>query len=408
MRGRSSRSVPRPAAPAGTLAARAAAAAARVAPAAATGQILKVPLVNGPYQNNGASQWYANVDLGTPGQPLKFAFDTGSNFIWTTSSLCSSHSCKHYGGGRFVYQDSSTFQWIDQNKQKVDFGPWGSMIVETGQDIFAITAGASLDLATFLSEEYHGSQFDQLDWDGGIGIPSGTIDADPSVSFIIPQLMNAGLMDPQLPYVSFSTDQATNQGSVFFGGVDLGAIDPYSGVFLPWTPYTALSGVTYIWSTPLYQYIVGTEVVAANKQFALDSGSSQFKGDDAIMDATLKLVAATPQPDVTLVLGVTPDGYPASVVVPPDVYMVDIQAGPDQGQTLPQFNPLGLTGLVLVGSVLMDQLYTVYEYDVTETDTGYYLAPIGMWIFNKQGGPPLIKTASKTAFAPRPRRPHAL
>jgi hypothetical protein len=31
-----------------------------------------------------------------------------------------------------------------------------------------------------------------------------------------------------------------------------------------------------------------------------------------------------------------------------------------------------------------------------------------MWIFNKQGGPPLIKTVSKTAFAPRPRRPHAL
>jgi saccharopepsin len=407
MRGKSPRSVQRPASPAGTLAARAAASAG-VAPVTLTGQALSVPLVSGPYQNNGASQWFANMNLGTPGQPLRIMLDTGSNFIWTTSSLCPPDSCQHYGGGEFDYEDSSTFQWIDQTPQTVDFGPWGSMVVETGQDVVALTPAASVDLAMFLSSSYSGSQFDQLDWDGGIGIPSGSIDADPQVSFIIPQLMNAGLMDPQLPYVSFSTDQTTGQGTVLLGGIDLGAVDLNSAVFLPWTPYTKLAGVTYIWTTPLYQYLVGSEVVAVNQQFALDSGSSQFKGDDAIMDRTLHLVNTSPQPDVTLVLGTTLDGNPATVVVPPSVYMVDIQAGPQQGQTLPQFNGLGLTGLVLVGSVLMDQLYTTYEYNVTEDEAGYHLDPVGMWIFNKTGGPQLIQTMSATAFAPRPRRPHTL
>jgi len=107
-------------------------------------------------------------------------------------------------------------------------------------------------------------------------------------------------------------------------------------------------------------------------------------------------------------MGTTLDGNQATVVVPPSVYMVDIQAGPQQGQTLPQFNGLGLTGLVLVGSVLMDQLYTTFEYNVTVDPAGFHLDPVGMWIFNKIGGPQLIQTTSETAFAPRPRRPHTL
>jgi len=407
MRGRSSRSGQRPASPAGTLSAKAKASTG-AAPVALTGQALTVPLVSGPYQNNGASQWFANMELGTPGQSLRIALDTGANFIWTTSTLCAPDSCQHYGGGEFDYEDSSTFQWINQQVQTVDFGPWGSMQVETGQDVVALTPAASVNVAMFLSSSYSGSQFDQLDWDGGIGIPSGSIDADPQVSFIIPQLMSAGLMDPQMPYVSFSTDPASGQGTVLFGGIDLGAVDLNSAVFLPWTPYTKLAGVTYIWTTPLSQYIVGSEVVAVNQQFALDSGSSQFKGDDGFMDRTLHLVKTSPQPDVTLVLGTTLDGNQANIVVPPSVYMVDIQAGPQQGQTLPQFNGLGLTGLVLVGSVLMDQLYTTYEYNVSVDEAGYHLDPVGMWIFNKIGGPQLIQTTSANAFAPRPRRPHTL
>ena len=98
MRGRSPVSVPRrqaePARPARAVA----------------GQTLTVPLVSGPYQNNGATQWYGNLQNGTPGQPLRIAVDTGANFVWTTSSLCAPTSCQHYGGGQFIYQQSSTFE----------------------------------------------------------------------------------------------------------------------------------------------------------------------------------------------------------------------------------------------------------------------------------------------------------
>lgn len=377
------------------------------AAAAASGQTLSIPLVNGPYQNNGASQWYANVGIGTPAQTLKIAIDSGSNFIWTTSTLCPPDSCLHYGRGRFDYKNSSTFEFVNEKPITVDFGPWGSMTVESGNDDVTVVPAAELPLTFFLSSAYSGSQFEQLDWDGGLGVPSGTDYADPRVTFFVAALMNAGLMDPELPYVSFVTDPAAGQGLVSFGDVDLGGVELESAVFLPWTPYTQFPDVRYIWSTPLNRYLVGNVQVAANVQFALDSGSSQFKGDNNIMNTTLQMVM-TPgmQPDVTLTLGTNLDGLPAAIVVPPSIYMVEIQAGPQAGQTLPQFNPLGLTGLVLVGSVLMDQLYTILDYSVTETEHGYHLSPIGMWIFNKRGGPQLIKSTAATPFALQRRAPH--
>jgi hypothetical protein len=376
--------------------------------AGAPPQPLSVPLVVGPYQNNGATIWFANVDIGQPGQPLKIALDTGSNFIWTTSSLCPSGCCTHYGNGSFNYANSSSFSWINQTPILVDFGPWGSMVVETGQDNFAITSNVSLQLDAFLASMYCGEQFAELDWDGGLGIPSGSDYVDPGVSFFVEELMNNGAIDPSYPYISFSMDPSRGVGSVLFGAIDQSAVDPLSAIYLPWTPYTAFPDVEYIWTTPLNSYQVGTRVVATNALFCLDSGSSQFKGDTNIMNTTLQVLGPNPTADVSLLLGAMPDGQPGTIVVPPSIYMVEIQEGPGKGETLPQFNPLGLNNLVLVGSVLMQNIYTTYVYDVTETTEGYHLAPVGMVIFNKIDGPRLIQSTNNTPWTLQPRPVHKI
>jgi saccharopepsin len=408
MRGRTSRFPVRPARSVATVPGHAYAARRLAVPGAVGGTGLPVPLTRGPYQNNGATPWYATLSLGSPGQPLKIALDTGANFIWCTSSLCGANGCVHYAGGQFVYQNSASFQFLNQTPQQVEFGPWGSMNVESGSDIVSLAPGATPQLDFFLSASYSGSQFEQLDWDGGIGIPSGSAYVDQGVSFSIAALMNGGFIDPTTPYVSFLTDPANGAGTVIFGGVPANDIDPRTGVFLPWTPYTAFAGVEYIWTTPLYQYFVGETLVATNVEFCLDSGSSQFKGDDSIMNRTLQLIGSQPVLDVLMTLGSTLDGAAGQIVVPPSVYMVTIEAGPQQGQVLPQFNPLGLTDLVLVGSVVMDQLCTVYVYDVADTANGYYLSPVGMWIFNKTNGPQLIQSKSSRPFVAAPRPIHTL
>lgn len=353
----------------------------------------------GPYQNNGASQWYAEIPLGSAGQNMKVALDTGSNFIWMTSTLCGSHGCRHYGEGQFNPSASTSFRWVDQAQQQVSFGPWGTMTVELGQDYVGMPDLSSSLVSNpytpfYLSVAYSGDQFVQLDWDGGLGLPSGSAYADPNMPPVFATLLDMGLVDPAMPYMSFVTDRDTGQGLAWLGGYDSTAFDPASGIFMRWSPYTAFEGVEYIWTTSLAQMRVGDQLVASNVLFALDSGSSQFKGDDQIMNTTLALVSGSARPDVRFVVGNHADGSVGELVIPPEVYEVTIQAGPQAGQTLPQFNPLGLTDLVLVGSALMDHLYTIYEYTVTVVDGKHVLSPAGMWLFNKVGGPRLIQSSS--------------
>lgn len=361
---------------------------------------LLVPQQRGPYQDNGATPWYANLGIGTPAQPLKIALDTGSNFIWSTSSLCDapSNACKHYGGGEFTYQDSKSFAWVDQTPTPVSFGPWGTMMVETGTDTFTLATGAQSRTTFYLAASYTGQQFLELDWDGGIGFPSGSAYVQPGISFVMADLMNAGTIDPAYPYLSFNWNAATGVGTCQIGGTDPSAYDPTSGIIMPWAPYTEFPDVEYIWSTPLQQYTVGSNIVAENVMFALDSGSSQFKGDDDIMNETLSLISVLEVP-VTLTLGQSVGGGPGVITVGPSVYEVKIEAGEGQGETLPQFNPLGLTNLVLVGSVLMDQLYTVFEYTVTGSAGSYTLSPANMYLFNKVGGPQLIQPGTGTVVS---------
>lgn len=61
-----------------------------------------------------------------------------------------------------------------------------------------------------------------------------------------------------------------------------------------------MPGVEYIWSTELKSYTVGTEQLAADIKFAIDSGSSRFKGDDTLMRQTLARIAQGGEPDVVL------------------------------------------------------------------------------------------------------------
>ena len=347
------------------------------------------PMQRGPYQNNGASPWYTQTSLGTPGQSLKFAIDTGTNMVWTTSTLCAPTSCQHYSGGRFDYEKSSTYQWVDCIQVPFSFGPWGTMQVETGQDVLALPNGAGLPIVLYLSADYSGSQFAQLDWDGGIGIPSGSPYKQGDTTFIVQEMMNRGMISAGWPFVSFDWDGGSSTGSCRIGGYDPSKYIPTEGLFLPWTPYTQFSGVEYIWTCDLATYAVGGQVIGKNLQFALDSGSSQFKGDDNLMNQTLQLIQSMGNPPVQLSF---PGG--GTITVTPDMYNVTIQAGPDQGKTLPQFQPLGLTGLALVGSVVMESCYTIFSYRVVQcAANAFSLAPLGMWVFNKVGGPKIVSNA---------------
>ncbi|NWA65368.1 avidin/streptavidin family protein [Pseudomonas reactans] len=352
---------------------------------------LTLTMQRGPFQNNGAAPWYTLVPVGTPGQLLKLSLDSGTNITWITSTLCSPDRCQHYSAGRFDYQASSSFTFTDCLQRPYSFGPWGTMQVKSGSDVLTLN-NTVLPTQLLLAADYTGTQFHQLDWDGGMGLPSSSAYVDGRSSFVFQTLMNSGKIAPHQPFVAFDWDPASRRGVCQMGAVEAEKTrGPH--LFLPWSLYSKVRGVEYIWSTPLVSYTVGGDVLARNVTFALDSGSSRFKGDDRLMRQTLERIAQGGSPEV--VLGFA-DG---EITLGPDLYNVLIEEGPDQGKTLPQFEPLGLADLVLVGSLVMEHCYTVYEYRVVQCRPGAYsLAPVGMWLFNRPQGPQIITRSSSRRF----------
>lgn len=357
-------------------------------------QGLVFQMYRGPFQNNGATPWYSPFTLGTPGQPLKLAIDSGTNITWATSTLCPPDQCQHSSSGRFDFQKSSTFTYTDCLQRPYSFGPWGTMQVATGSDALALPNGSSIAMNFFLAANYSGEQFRQLDWDGGIGLPSSSAYVEGRSSFLFQELIRNAAIDPTRPYVCFDWDPVKQSGTCAMGTIDESKTKG-EHLFLPWSVYSTLSGVEYIWSSELSSYAVGGETLATHINFALDSGSSQFKGDDALMKQTLERIARGGNPDV--VLGFT-DG---EITLGANLYNVLIEAGPQKGQTIPQFAPLGLTDLVLVGSLVMEHCYTIHEYQVVRCSPNVYsLAPVGIWLLNRPEGPQIITRSSSKPFNP--------
>jgi hypothetical protein len=379
-----------------------------------------ISLDRGPYQNNGASPWYAFVGVGTPAQTLKFSFDTGSNFIWATSSLCHPESCHHYGDQQFVYQISSSFSWVNQHTTDVNFGSWGNMDVKTGNDVFTLTpeplgrmknGSVSLSSDLYLAESYQGTQFRELDWDGGIGIPSTNDPSDFSslgqpYRGIAPQqgsetasfhffqsLVEQGIISAKCPYVTFLTDIDSESGQVEFGQLNQDYRDSREYLFLPWDIYS----VPYLWTSKITSLSIGNTPVISPEAIkttpyylALDSGSSQFKGDFDVM-TTLYNMASQTKEDLVIKIGKTDLGDVGKLVITSSMYDVLIEEGLDKGAVVAQFQPMeGADYLALVGSVLMDHIYTVYEFNVINVEGETRILPVGMWVFNKVGGDKVI------------------
>ncbi|TFY89074.1 peptidase A1 pepsin [Pseudomonas kairouanensis] len=355
---------------------------------------LTFTMQRGPFQNNGASPWYCIIPLGTPAQPLKFSLDSGTNISWVTSTLCPADQCTHYAAGRFDVQASSSFAFTDCLRRPYSFGPWGTLQVESASDVLTIPSGARLDTRLFLAAAYTGEQFKQLDWDGGLGLPCSSAYVEGRSSFVLQTLMCEGQLDPTYPFVAFDWDAQQCSGTC-----QMGIVDPSKtqapGLFLPWNVYNALPGVEYIWSTELKSFSVGGETLATQIKFAVDSGSSRFKGDDELMRQTLARIGRGGRPEIVLQFA------EGEITLGADHYSALIEEGPQKGQVLPQFEPLGLKDLILVGSVIMEHCYTVYEYQVVRCSHEVYsLAPVGIWLFNRPEGPQIITRSSSRPFVP--------
>lgn len=318
--------------------------------------------------DNGATSWYAELGLGTPAQSrLRFMIDTGTKNTWVTSNLCTTDACAPHN--KFNPSASSTYQ-TDGDPEKISFGDWGSMTITPSKDNITLHGIANpLNVAFDMSTNYTGPQFQELICDGGIGIPAN-MPTVPNSTEILNTLKQDGLIENTI--ASFWYDKDKLKGEVLFGAIDHSKFHEHSVNVVPLINFPAdlecwlvnLDSMNGLFADGT------TQIMMTNVAFALDTGSSQFKGDTKFVDAAKKVITNNGQyPEIVKAPNTLQD-YPYPVIelvlngvsykLPPEKYFVHVS---DTEWSL-AFAYLGdMENEFLVGTTFLETVYSVFDFD---------------------------------------------
>lgn len=351
---------------------------------------IEIPLLKGPYQDNGATPWFAPINIS--GQTLKFVLDSGNNFVWATSTQCTTPACLEAGRIRFDPSKSATFLWVDKNPRTLNWGPWGNMSANVGQDKFNIPDVFTELQKFYLAISYQGERFEELDWDGGIGFPSASAYADPEVGFFMDNLITQGRLDPNNAIVAYETDPLTKQGIATIGAWDPTKVDLDSKLTITFEQ-SPLTGLEYLWTSALEQWAVNGTSIAQNIQFCFDTGSSRFKGDAGTLSSTINLIDQFYNehgyfPAIDMYIGKDKQGNTGHIQISPEMYRVKIEKGHNADHVVTAITTgLDVKNTIIGGSVLMDHLYAVFVYEnITNDAKEQSLRASEIWLFNKTEG----------------------
>jgi hypothetical protein len=221
-------------------------------------------IVINDYEN---SQYYGEINLGTPAQSFEVIFDTGSADLWVAGSGCDS-SC-----GRHAKYDSSKSSTYQANGTSFDI-MYGSGPVSGYQSIDTLDMGGlqvqNQMFAEVTNAEGLGAAYKMGKFDGILGMAFGVISVN-HVPTPFDNLVAQGAV--QNGEFSFFLGNSNEEA----GELLLGGVDPnyYTGDFT----YVPLLSATY-WEITLDNFeVAGESYVNSNEHKAIvDSGTSILTG----------------------------------------------------------------------------------------------------------------------------------
>jgi hypothetical protein len=332
----------------------------------------KIKLHKGIRSDNGATPWYAFLYIGSEKQRMKMAFDSGTDHSWMTSNRCTTAACLMHQ--RFDIYLSETYKQISSMYEplEISFGPWGSMFVSMGQDDLFIedkqgTYIPVLSYQFYISNEYKGEQFQDLVWDGAIGIPSLPNQND--TSELVKILLNR-------PHIKEKTLYFNYKDKVLHFGISQEKLIPKLSLVRH-----EKSTMNNLWFLRLSELNVnGQKLIVTRKNkiietkeksidFCIDTGSSHFKGDPAIINALIDAVTYGNRLPL-YVTKTNPDflAYPVltivleeqSFIIEPKNYFEKIA----EDLYVLAFHPMeGLDNILLAGSDFLEKFNPVLYFD---------------------------------------------
>jgi len=319
--------------------------------------------------DNGATPWYTlDFSLGTPAQKgIKLMIDTGTKNSWITSTYCNTEAAASHR--KYNPESSTSFQFI-HDKEEINFGAWGTMNIKLGSDMIHMPNEKYIPINIDVSISYNGLQFQELIPDGGIGIPSHIPTQAENSTLLLNKLKEEKII--QNAIISFWYNRNALVGEVMWGGINLNKIkkETINVVKLIDFPSDLECWLINLESMNGVFRDGSIKNILTNVAFALDTGSSQFKGDENYInqckavitkDGLLpeKIISPAKISDYdypTLELSINGITYPLSA----EMYFIQVS----ESEWHLAFQYLAdCENEFLVGTTFLESIYTSFDFD---------------------------------------------
>lgn len=317
-----------------------------------------------PISNYMNAQYYGSIEIGTPPQPFKVVFDTGSSNLWVPGPGCLSIACllhhKYKSGKSSTYKANGTSIAIQ----------YGSGAMTGILDTDTVTLGDLKIVDTTFAEtkKEPGLAFVEAKFDGIMGMAFQTIAVD-NVTPVFQDALKQGLISKPIFAFWLSSTTGESGGELTLGDVDT---SHYSGDIT----YVPLTNETY-WEFAIDSFSVGGASVTFPAHGILDSGTSLLTAPTAVAKSINSKLGCTTVPGTSECIWAT--GCPKFDNLPtisyrlsgkdfplaPQDYILKVTAG-NQTECISGFMgldmPAGRQPLVILGDVFIRKYYSIFDF----------------------------------------------